>query len=226
MRSSEYGFSIIELMVGIALALLIAAAAALLLGSSVGENRRLLLEARLTQDLRNAADLVVRQTRRAGHWGAAATLGLWSAGANALPNPYATLTPDADAGASNAIALRYSQDTIDNTIDDTIDDSEQVGFRLRNGALESKLGESTWQALTDPSMLVVTRFQIEPHVQSIALDSTCACVASATCAAPQVQVRSVDIEISGRAAGDTSVLRTARSTVRLRNDNVSGGCNA
>jgi type IV pilus assembly protein PilW len=221
MRSSEDGFSIIELMVGIALALLIAAAAALLLGNNVGENRRLLLEARLTQDLRSATDLIVRQTRRAGHWGAASTLGLWSAEANALPNPYAALTPD--AGASNAIALRYSQDTIENS---AVDDNEQVGFRLHNGALEAKLGESTWQALTDSSMLIVTRFQIEPHVQSIALDSTCACVASATCAAPRVQVRSVDIEISARAAGDTSVLRTARSTVRLRNDNVSGGCNA
>ena len=222
MRSgSELGFSIIELMVGIALALLIAAAATLLLGSSVSENRRLLLEARLTQDLRNAADLVARQTRRAGHWGAASTLGLWSASANALPNPYAAVTPD--AGASDTIALRYSQDTNENN---AVDDNEQVGFRLRNGALEAQLGDRNWQALTDASTLVVTRFRIEPHVQSVALESACACAGNATCSPPQVQVRSVDIEIGGRAVNDTSVLRTVRSTVRLRNDNVSAGCSA
>ena len=217
----ERGFSIIGLMVGIALALLIAAAAALLLGSNVSENRRLLLEARLTQDLRSAADLIVRQTRRAGHWGAASTLGLWSATANALPNPYAALTPD--ASASDTISLRYSQDTNENN---TVDDNEQVGFRLRNGALEAQLGDRNWQALTDASTLVVTRLRIQPRVESVALDPVCACVAGTPCVPPQAQVRSVDIEISGRAANDASMLRTVRSTVRLRNDNVTGGCNA
>lgn len=222
MRScSELGFSLIELMVGIALALLIAAAATLLLGSSVSENRRLLVEARLTQDLRSASDLVARQTRRAGHWGAAATLGLWSASANALPNPYAALTPD--AGTSDTISLRYSQDTTENN---AVDDNEQVGFRLRNGTLEAQLGERNWQALTDASTLVVTQLRFEPRIQSVALEPICACVAAAGCTAPQVQVRSVDIEISGRAANDASVQRTVRSTVRLRNDKLSAGCNA
>ena len=221
MRTRASGFSIIELMVGIALALLIAAAAVLLLGSSVGESRRLLLEARLTQDLRSSAELIVRQTRRAGHWGAASTLGVWTATASALPNPYAALI--SDNSALDTITLRYSHDTVENN---TVDATEQVGFRLRSGTLEVQLGASSWQALTDSSTLVVTGLRIQPRVQSIALESACACVASGTCAAPQVQVRSVDVEISARAAADASVLRTVRSTARLRNDNVSGGCNA
>ena len=220
-RSKEHGFTIIELMVGIALALLIVAAAALLLVSSNGENRRLLLEARLTQDLRSAADLVARQTRRAGHWGSASTLGLWSPTASALPNPYATLTPN--TGTSDVIALHYSQETIENN---TLDDNERVGFRLRGGVLEAQLDSSNWQALTDSSTLVVTRFRIEPHVQTVALEPTCACAASAPCAVPQVQVRSVDIDLAARATSDASVLRAIRSTVRLRNDNLGGGCDA
>ena len=217
-RGSELGFSIIELMVGITLALMIAAAATLLLGSSVSENRRLLIEARLTQDLRSASDLVARQTRRAGHWGAAATLGLWSASANALPNPYAALT--LDAAASDTIALRCSQDATENN---AVDGNEQVGFRLRNGALEAQLGERNWQALTDSSTLVVTQLRFEPRVQSVALEPVCVCFAGASCTAPQARIRSVDIEISGRAANDASVQRTVRSTVRLRNDAISGG---
>jgi len=217
----ELGFTIIELMVGIALALLIAAAGTLLLSSHVGENRRLLLEARLTQDLRTAADLITRQMRRAGHWGAASTLGLWSADANPLPNPYAALTPD--AGTTNTIALRYSLDARENS---TVDDNEQVGFRLRSGVLEAQLGDRNWQALTDASTLVVTLFRLQPNVQTVALEATCPCAAMAPCAPPQVQVRSVEIEIAARATSDASVLRTVRSTVRLRNDHVSGGCNA
>ena len=221
MRTQASGFSIIELMVGIALALLIAAAAVLLLGSSVGESRRLLLEARLTQDLRSSAELIVRQTRRAGHWGAASTLGVWTANASALPNPYAALV--SDNSALDTITLRYSQDTVENN---TVDTTEQVGFRLRSGTIEVQLGASTWQALTDSSTLVVTGLRIQPSVQLIALESACACVADATCTAPKVQVRSVDMEISGRAAGDSSVVRTVRSTARVRNDKVSGGCTA
>jgi len=219
-RARELGWSIIELMVGIALALLIAAAATLLLGNSVAENRRLLLEARLTQDLRSAADLVVRQARRSGHWAAAATLGLWSPNASALSNPYAELAPD--SAASDTIMLRYSQDANENN---AVDDNEQVGFRLRNGALEAQLGQNNWQALTDASLLVVTRFLVQPRVESVALHWECSCAAGTTCTAPQVQVRSIDIEISGRATGDASVTRTVRSTVRVRNDNVTGGCN-
>ena len=218
MRSCrELGFSIIELMVGIAIALLIAAAATLLLGSSVNENRRLLIEARLTQDLRSAGDLVARQTRRAGHWSASSTLGMWSASADALPNPYVALTPE--AAASDTIALSYSQDASENN---AIDNNEQVGFRLRNGTLEAQLGERNWQALTDATTLVVTQLRVESRIQSAALETACSCVAGAGCTAPQVQVRSVDIVISGRAANDASVLRTVRSTVRLRNDMLSG----
>lgn len=219
--SRELGFTIIELMVGIALALLIAAAATLLLSSHVNENRRLLLEARVTQDLRGAADLIVRQTRRAGHWGAASTLGLWSTAANALPNPYAALTPE--TGPSDTIAFRYSQDASENN---AVDDNELVGFRLRGGVIEAQLGDRNWQALTDSSTLVVTRLRIEPRVQTATLEPACACTGGALCPAPQVQVRSIEIEISARAVSDASVLRAVRSTVRLRNDNVGGGCHA
>jgi len=220
-RRGELGFSIIELMVGITLALLIAAAAALLLASNVGENRRLLREARVTQDLRSACDLVVRQMRRAGHWGAASTLGLWSSSADALPNPYAALAPA--TGSTDTITLRYSQDATENN---TVDDNELVGFRLHNGALEAQLGERNWQALTDVSTLIVTRFQMAPRIQSAALEPACTCSTGAPCIASQVQVRSVDIEISARAADDASVLRTVRSTVRVRNDDVGAACNA
>jgi len=219
--SRQLGLTLIELMVGIALALLIAAAATLLLSSNIGENRRLLLEARLTQDLRSAADLITRQMRRAGHWGAASTLGLWSASANALPNPYAAFAPD--AGITDTIALSYSQDGSENN---TVDDNEQVGFRLRSGVLEAQLGTRNWQALTDSSTLVITLFRLQPRVQTVTLEATCTCAALAPCAPLQVQVRSVEIEIGARAANDASVLRTVRSTVRLRNDHVSGGCDA
>ncbi|MES1161637.1 MAG: prepilin-type N-terminal cleavage/methylation domain-containing protein, partial [Rhizobacter sp.] len=64
----QHGLSLIELMIGVAIALFIAVAGSTLLVGHLRENRALLLEARLTQDLRTAADLITRDLRRAGYW--------------------------------------------------------------------------------------------------------------------------------------------------------------
>jgi type II secretory pathway component PulJ len=224
------GMSLVELLVGIVLALLIAAAATALLVNDLHENRRLLLDARVTQELRSSVDLIAREARRAGYWGSAATSGLGSPSAaiigstGAASNPYASIAPD--AAASDAIALRYSQDSI--AENGTVDSNEQFGFRLRGGTVEAQLGASNWQALTDPATLVVTRLRIEPHIESVELESACslACAGSPSCVAPRVQVRSLSIEIAAHAAGDATVSRSQRMTVRLRNDLVSAGCAA
>ena len=63
------GLTLVELLVGLALALLVAAGGAALLTSQLREHRALVLESRLMQDLRTAADLIARDLRRAGHWG-------------------------------------------------------------------------------------------------------------------------------------------------------------
>ena len=230
-RTNARGMSLVELLIGIVLALLIAAAAAMLLASSQHENRRLLLEARVTQELRSTVDLITREARRAGYWGSAATSGLGSSSAGtivsagAIPNPYAVISPD--TAASDAITLRYSQDsTAENG---TVDSNEQFGFRLRgSGTIEAQLGASNWQALTDPATLVVTRLLIEPRIESVELESACslACAGAPSCAAPRVQVRSLVIAITAHAAGDAAVSRSQRTTVRLRNDHVSAGCAA
>jgi uncharacterized protein YneF (UPF0154 family) len=58
--------SIVELMVGVAIGLLIVAAATLMMSGQLSENRRLLVEAQLQQDLRAAADIMTREIRRTG----------------------------------------------------------------------------------------------------------------------------------------------------------------
>ena len=217
----QRGLSIVELRVGIAIALLIAAAGATVFAGNLHENRRLLLEARLMQDLRTAADLVSRDLRRAGHWGAAAD-GVWAAGAIGIAtNPYAALTPA--GAASDAVALRYSRDETENQI---VDSREQFGFRLRNGAIELQLGAGNWQALTDAGTLTITAFGVTPSVQELSLENFCASACptgSATCP-PRQQLRSVALLITGRLVADAAVTRSVRGQVRLRNDAVTGAC--
>ncbi|MBL0296208.1 MAG: hypothetical protein IPQ21_03185 [Betaproteobacteria bacterium] len=57
-------------MVGITVGLFIVAAAAMLVTTQLGDNRRLLLETQVQQDLRATADIITRELRRAGLAGA------------------------------------------------------------------------------------------------------------------------------------------------------------
>jgi prepilin peptidase dependent protein B len=216
----QSGLSMVELLVGVAIALFIAATGTTLLAGNLRENRSLLLEARITQDLRTAADVIARDLRRAGYW-AAATDGVWSATAAPAANPYVAFAPT--AAASDAVSFRYSRDTAENN---AVDSNEQFGFRLRAGVVEMQLGAGNWQALTDAGTLTVTTFSVTPTVQEISLQNLCAqpCPSGSVACPPRQLVRSLALVLSGRSATDASVTRSLHSSVRLRNDSVVGAC--
>jgi len=211
------GFTLVELLVGLAVGLVIVAAAATFAAAHVRDLRALWMQSRLMHDLRVAADVVAHDLRRAGHWRDAAALA-WSAerGASAPANPHALVSPV--AAPSDAARFSYSHDGDAET-------DEPFGFRLREGVIEMRLGDGPWQALTDAGSVVVTSFRITPQVQEIALQGLCgrACDEAAGCA-PIKSVRSLDIAIHGHAADDTRLVRSVQSVVRLRNDKVSGAC--
>ena len=58
------GLSIVELLVGIAVGLFVLAGATLLVSSQLSDNRQLMLETQVQQDLRASADLIARPTPR------------------------------------------------------------------------------------------------------------------------------------------------------------------
>ena len=222
-RIAERGLSLVELLVGVAIALFIAAAGSTLLAGNLRESRNLLLEARLMQDLRTATDVISRDLRRAGFWGAA-TQGVWSADSTGIAaNPYEAVAPG--SAASDAVSFRYSRDSTENNLVDT---NEQFGFRLRNRVIEMQLGAGNWQALTDAGTLDITEFSVTPTVQEIDLRGYCtqACPTGSTTCPPRQQVRSLALVVTGRSTTDTSVVRSLRGNVRLRNDAVSGACPA
>ena len=217
----QRGLTLVELLVGVAIALLVAAAAATLFVAQLRESRALVLEARLMQDLRTAADLIARDLRRAGAWGGAVD-GVWAAGAaSAAANPYLTLAPA--SAASDTVSFRYSRDAVENQV---VDSNEQFGFRLRNAALEIQLGAGNWQALTDAGTLQVTGFSVTPRLQTLDLTGFCAapCPAGSTTCPPRLQVRSLAVEIAARLVADPRVVRGLRHEVRLRNDALTGAC--
>ena len=105
-RRAARGVTIVELMLGVAIGLMIAAGGVTFLSHNLREHRSLLLESRLMQDLRTVADIVTRDVRRAGYWGTAER-GIWTPGAGAvLANPYMAVAPAAAASDASASGTR------------------------------------------------------------------------------------------------------------------------
>lgn len=218
----QRGLSLVELLVGAAIGLVVVAAAGSVVAMQQGAARRVQLEARLTQDLRGAAELVGRDLRRAGHWDGAAS-GVRRGDAPGLANPHAAIVPA--SGAGGGVALSFASGGGDPL---AVDDAERFGFRLRGGAIELQLGDRNWQALTDTGTVFVTAFDVVPRVDEAELSTFCErpCGAGSATCPPRQQVRSYEIVVAGRSTTDPGVRRELRSTVRVRNDVVVGACEA
>lgn len=228
---SQRGLSIIELMVGVAIGLFIVGGAIKLFVDMFGNNRRLVLETRVNQDLRAAADIIARDVRRAGYWqGAASALNV-APGAEPTPNPYAAY----GAASTTAGSIEYAYDRDGNS---TVDTAEQAGFQLTGNQINMIVGGAA-QPLTDPATVRITRFEIlnaASGVQWGELWQHCPCVAiasgatgacptlSTSASRPQLGSLWVDIVIEGQAATASSVTRQVVESVRLRNGQLRGQC--
>lgn len=222
-RGAARGLSIVELMVGVAVGLMVVAGASFVAINQIGDNRRLLLETQVQQDLRATADMVARDLRRAGYWGGSET-GVWQGDDPVVAaNPYAAITPDAAGEAVSQVDFSYSRDIAE---DDAVDDDkERFGFKLDGAAVKMLVG-GVWQALTDTNVLEVTRFDIAVQRQTVQQACFNECAGGGTACWPSQDVRRYTIEIAGRAVADPAVQRSVRDSVRVRNDPTGGACPA
>jgi type IV pilus assembly protein PilW len=217
MRASaqQRGLSLVELMVGIAVGLFIVTAATLIVTTQLADNRVLLLEAQLQQDLRATADIVTRELRRAGSAGTTNIPqdGIWRpGGAGVTANTFSALSPTDPANAGSEVEFRYRRSP---------GAEGPFGFKLESGALKSYIGTG-WQELTDAQVMRVTNFVITPMAPlEYIVPCPRICADNTTDCWPRLQVRGYTVEISAQARTDASIARSIRSEVRLRNDNVA-----
>lgn len=219
-RPAPRGLSLVELMVGIAVGMFVVAAATMLAATQLGENRRLLLETQVQQDLRATVDLVVREIRRAATYGRqldAADL-VWSEGSALAANTLQTVS----VPVPTQIDFQRARTAESNP--------GYSSFQLLNGVLWSCAGASvSWpnclQALTDANALEVTAFTVtENPVSPLALPCVSPCPQAgigAECR-PTATVRWLTVSLSGRPRAGGAV-RTVSSDVRLRNDFLQYG---
>ncbi|WP_431312743.1 PilW family protein [Roseateles agri] len=234
--------SLVELMVGITIGLIVVAAASLMMTNQVSENSRLLLETQLQQDLRAAADLMLRDLRRAGYTPASGTA-VWTPTNTAIPtNAYAPMSKSKIN--DNLVYYAYATSNVaaatvpatNESFGFILDQSTSILYAYSRASFDvSKVpdefvptdGSTIRQPLTDPNTVKITDFKVTLVDQPMSVGSyanpykNCAAGASGC---PCLVVRRVDITITGQAKGDEKVQRTLQVSSRLRNDQVLPTC--
>lgn len=208
-RSRQHGLSLASLLVGMALGLVVVAGAASMASTQMVDNRRLLLETQVHQDLRAAADIVTRELRRAGHAAHPEHL-VWSAAA-----------PDHQPRPNGLAGLRLGQgaDVVTYGYDRSLAPvPASFGYQFSAHTLKQRIG-ATVQDLTDPRVLKVTAFNVALQAagsEQLACPRLCS-DGSQDCW-PTLSLTDAVITLSGEATSDATVNHTVTTRVRLRND--------
>lgn len=215
----QRGLSLVEMMVGVTVGLFVVGGALSLFTRNVIGSRHVLLETRLNQDLRAAADLVTRELRRAGFWGNAiqGTIAVGT-GSITTANPYSALTNV----STSQVEYQFSRDSAENN---TLDPGDQFGFRLNSGALQMQTTSGSWTDVTDTQTLRINSLTLTPTVTTLPLGNLCyktCAVGAPNC--PTVTVRSYALAINAQAVADSTLQRSFKSVVRMRNELLSGYC--
>lgn len=224
----------VELMVGIAVGLFLVAGATTVFVTHLGNSRQLLVEARVNQDLRATADVISRDLRRAGYWDNAlsGTVAVGASGTTVL-NPYVPITMT----GTSQVEYLFSRNA-----DNTIQANESFGFQRvldplgsGRGVIQMKINATTWQTLTDPSVLNIPAngLVITQTATVVPVGGACAKAcpppagATWTCPSPPtLTLRQYDITVTGTAVSDARVVRTLQTRARVRNDQPAGSCPA
>lgn len=153
-RRNSRGMSLVEAMVGITLALLALAWSARIVVDVLGARSHASAHARLSQDTRLAADIMVRDLRRAGHWQSA------HAGVSSAPrgNVYGSVSPAPADGVASMVQFAASRDGNDNDRINESGPNERFGYRQSGATLQSHVG-GAWQDLVDASAVDLRSFE-------------------------------------------------------------------
>lgn len=196
-------------MVGITIGLFVVAAAALMVSTQLSENRKLLLETQLQQDMRATADIITRELRRASYT-PSATGDLWYEGKSGpvVQNTFGALTPASGTGLTE-VGFSYRRRS---------GDQGPYGYKLEGNVIKSRIG-GQWQTLTDANVMRVTAFSVDLAApENYPLPCPRLCADGSMACWPSLQMRTATITLTGQSVSDASVSRTLRTQVRLRND--------
>ena len=227
---SQRGVGLVELMVGMAIGLLIVAAATSVYITTLKGGTDALRSAKLNIELRSTMGLMAAEIRRAGYWPAN--------GASLTGNPFTQSGSD----LSNPIGcILFSYDKNANG---TPDQSEYLGFKLTSSkaiamrysgsnAMSSSCALGSWESLTDPNTVVVDDLTFTVNYQC--LNAKSGSSANEPCSSGQslydaaaagsgkvdlVELRTVTIALEAHHIDDSATKIKLSQSVLLRNSRL------
>lgn len=217
----QRGLSLVELMVGITIGLIVVAGASVIVAGQLSDNRLLIAEAQVQQDLRATSDIIVRELRRAG-MNNRAEQSVWDPAATADPVPNVYTGDDtlvlAPGDTDDVLNFAYREQEPVTVV------TGPLGFRLNTGtgAIESLQRSGAWQELTDRNTLNVTEFAVTrlPDTRGMAPCQK-PCPDGTTGCWPRVGVRAFQLVITAQSRTIPAVVRRHQALVRLRNDDLT-----
>jgi len=223
-KKSEFGFSIVELLVSMLISATLVAGAISLFVNNSRASSDVLKITRINQEMRTVLDLITADVRRAGFWGNATT----SIGQN---NPFGITDVVQSPGC---ITYTYDDANANGTLQSP---AETHGFRLNDtsGAIEIRSNAAActdttnWNLLTDNSMIKVTKldFTRKTNCTNITNKTNSVCtVGDANYTAPAsgdilVSVNSLTINLDAELASAPEITVSLVDHVIVRNDIVS-----
>jgi prepilin-type N-terminal cleavage/methylation domain-containing protein len=139
------GFTLVELMVSLALGLALVVCALLAWAHHLRETQHQVLQVQLMHELRITAQFMANNIRRAGYHD----------------------TADQNTGAS---ALSVNGPELRLRFSNVHPGTDQVAYRLHQGVIQVQWGHGSWQAMTNEKTLKITQFEVTPQTQSELLD--------------------------------------------------------
>ncbi len=219
------GFTLIELMIAMVLGLFVIGAVITIYLMTVSASSDTVKSARLNHDLALAMTLMVNDIKRTGYWGGAI------AEADVSNNPFMASTARPALYDSNQCIV-YSYDANPPI---TVDSDEYYGFRLNNGVLEIRFSGTTnanctngaWVSnnLIDEDDITVTTLSFTPTYTCLNITTPASTIASTstectTVSDSVIELRQLEIVLTGELSDDAAVTSTVTETVMLRNNRI------
>jgi len=216
-HTHSQGITLIELLIGLLLALIISGSLLALWLKLQAATLQSLQQSRLHQDLRAINHVMARDIRRAGYWG-------WTPDSNITltQNPFMSAANDiiidrADNHEPEASCLTYSYDANRDGLLGA-GNTEQFGFRLHEQAIEMRTGGSAfnchtglWQDITQTGTIITDlRFTL----QGRAVVPAAGCSPEQTC----LIQRLLHIRLSGHLQDRPEQAVTLEEQINIRND--------
>lgn len=209
MHKNNHGFSLLEVLIGLALSVVIIFAATIMLSQSMTVGTRTRNANTLNSELNYVMFEMDAQVQKAGYW---------SNSSSSSTNPFQTGGNDISVNASSNCVLftyDYNNDGTVAAITSGVSDDEHYGYRLDGHSIQYRppgapfscaAASNTWVNMTDPGRVNVTQF-------TTTLNSTVINLGGSS----TITYRTLTVTIVANLISDPTVTQTITRTITISN---------